>query len=130
MIPKDQALLVTQVRNEPGFLIFVQGETFVIVVGNRSQSQQGLLGDRQQTVLLRGNSDSSPGVEVHHAQGIFPRCMDRTVDGETSGIDVVRTVQDLLAFQIDLDQTRGGYFVEHQTVWVDQEVVVTTGYSR
>ena len=64
------------------------------------------------------------------ALGIVAGCMNRTVDREAGGIDLVGRCHHLVAGEIDLDQTRGGDLVEHHAVGIDQEVMLGPRHAR
>ena len=60
---------------------------------------------------------------MHHAGDVVANLMHRAVDGVAGGIDLVGGVHHLVAGQVDLDQARGGDFMEHQPVRIDQEML-------
>ncbi|MNJ74322.1 hypothetical protein D3C77_712390 [compost metagenome] len=67
----------SQVGNQPGALIGVQRDTFIVVVPQTPVKLQGMLADRQQPLLLCGYSDTRRGMGVHHAIDIRTRRMNR-----------------------------------------------------
>ncbi|MNZ44490.1 hypothetical protein D3C78_621220 [compost metagenome] len=100
----------------------VERHAFIGVVGQTGKHEQRLLADRQNTLLLRRHRHPRSRVGVEHADDIVTGFMHGTVDGVTRRIDLVRTVHQLVAGLIHLDQARRGNFVKHQPERVDQEI--------
>ena len=67
---------------------------------------------------------------MKHAAGILAHFMDRGVNGEAGGVDAVVALGELVAVEVDLDEARCGDLVEHQAVWVDQEMMLRSRHPR
>src|ERR1700739_2733568 len=52
------------------------------------------------------------------------------MDREAGRVDAVWAFCEQIAVEVDLDQTRGGDFIKHQTVGVDQEMMLRTRHPR
>jgi hypothetical protein len=52
------------------------------------------------------------------------------VNREAGRVDAIRAFCELVAVEIDLDEAGSGDFVEHQPVWVDQEMMLRTWHPR
>jgi len=69
-------------------------------------------------------------MDVQHDLRVLTTGVDRAVNDEARGIDLVRRLHHLLAVDVDLHQARGGDLVEQHPVGVEEEVVVGAGHSR
>jgi hypothetical protein len=69
-------------------------------------------------------------MQMKHAAGILAHLVDRRMDGEAGRIDAVFALAKLVAVQIDLHQARRRDLLEHESVRVDQEVMVGTRHAR
>ena len=74
--------------------------------------------------------NTSAGVGVQHAAYIVTSGMDATVNDESSGVDGVRAVAQLVAVLIDLDQAGCGDLVKQHPIGVDEEMVFGAGHAR
>src|SRR5688572_3752175 len=129
VITQHQEAAIAEIAHQPWLLVLVECDSFVVVVGERGQHDRRLLRQRQQTRFLRRHGHAVHAVDVQHALCVRTRGMDRAVDREPRGIDVVGAVRDLAPFEVDLDQTRSGDLLEQMTIGVDQEVVLGAGHA-
>ena len=113
-----------EIGNQALAFVEVEGDTFIIVVGDVFAHDHGGLADRQQAFLLRGDGHALVCVEVHHDGRIFAGGVDGRVDGEAGGIDHRVGFLDDVAVQIDFDEGGGGNLLEEVTIWVDQEMML------
>ncbi|MOA27850.1 hypothetical protein D3C78_1487520 [compost metagenome] len=121
MIGKDQVGVISQVPLQAHFLVRVQGDSFVRVIGQAGTDKYRLLRKRQQTVLLHRHGDPFRGMGVQDTTNVLPRLMHSTVNDEAGRVDVVRAIQQLGARHVHFYQVGCSDFVEHQAVGIDQE---------
>ena len=69
-------------------------------------------------------------MDVQDDLRVFATGVDRAVDDEARGIDVVGRIGHLLAVDVDLHQARRRDLVEQHPVGVEEKVVVGTGHPR
>ena len=63
------------------------------------------------------------------ALGIVAVLMHNAMDDKSSRVAFPFAVHHQITLKVDLDQVRGGDFVEHCAKWVQQKVVVRAGYA-
>jgi hypothetical protein len=124
MVAQHEACGAAEVCLQTRLFIFTHGDAFIVVIGERRQHECRLLADRQDAALLRAHRDAGARVGVQHAADILASRMNAAVNDETSRIDRVRAVAELVAALVDLDQARRGDFVEHQSIGIDQEMML------
>ncbi|MBN4174434.1 hypothetical protein GSU75_01639 [Pseudomonas savastanoi pv. phaseolicola] len=104
MIAQDHHALVTQVRDQSFTLAQVQRNAFVTVIGHTPGEGNGVLGNRQQPVLLRRHCDTVTGVGVQHRLQVMARSVNGTVNHVTGVVDTQPCrVIDNRAVDVDLD---------------------------
>ena len=86
--------------------------------------QIGMLRQGQQTALEHGHRHARTGVRMEHTGGIGPRLVNGAVDHKTGLVHFVGRAIDLVAFEVDLDQTRGGDFIKRPPKRVEQKMLV------
>ncbi len=91
---------------------------------------QRVLGDRQQAFGLGRHGDALVAVDMDDEPRLFPRGVNRRVDGEARRIDAVGTVHDDVAVQVDLDHGGGCHLFEEHAERVDEEVMLGSGHAR
>ena len=124
------AFFVAEVGDQPLALVEVDRDPLIIVEGEVAADQHRRLGQRQQPVAMRRHRLSGRRVEVHHRMRIVARHVDRRMDGEARRIGDERRRLDRIAADVDLDQRRGGHFLEHQIVRVEQEMMLGSRNPR
>jgi hypothetical protein len=101
------------------------------MIGKPAVELAGMLGERQQSVLLRRDGDPGRGVRVYDAHQVSSCHVDRGMNGEARGIDVAAAQPamflDDVAVHVDFHQVRGAHVLEVHAELVDQEVVVRSG---
>ena len=127
VVAQHQVIGRAQVGLQAGFFVIAQGDTFVVVVGQRAQHKGGLLAERQHAALLRADGHARAGVGVQHAARVFTPLVNAAVNDETRRVDGVGRVAELVAVLVDLDQAGGRDFVKHHAVGVDQKMVFGAG---
>ncbi|MCY1304123.1 hypothetical protein D9M70_538680 [compost metagenome] len=115
--------MIAEVLNEPFLLVKRQGDALVVVVPKTPVELHGNLVEGQQSGSLGRDSTTSPSVGVQHAHRIVPACVNRAMNDEAGRVDLVWRRIDGLSCQVDLNQAGCGDLVEHEPVWVDQEMM-------
>ena len=69
-------------------------------------------------------------MRVQDASRIRACSMHGAVNRESGRVHRVRSIENDLAIQVDLDETARGHFLEEQTVGVDQKMLVRTRHPR
>src|SRR5690349_22308669 len=88
-----------------------------------------MLIDGQKALPLRRHGNAVRRVQMDHAAGVVTVHVQSGVDREAGGIHWKRRVDDLVSFDVDLNETRRGDFLEHESIWIDQEVMFRPGYA-
>ena len=66
---------------------------------------------------------------MHHRLRVFTGHVNGAVDTKTRRIDLVTASQNDVALQIYFHKIGSSHFIEHQTVGVDQEMVLRSGHA-
>ena len=93
------------------------------MVANLTPDGQRHLRDREQPLALCRDADAGRRMAVHDAVRILRAHVHGAVDHEARAVRFVLRFRELVAFRIDLDQRRGGDFLEEQAVGIDEELV-------
>jgi hypothetical protein len=124
VVPQDHRLAIAQVAHQALLLVHVDRHALVVVVADVDEAHRGLR-EGHQAGFHRRHRHTGDGVRVDHAIDLVPRAVDRAVDDEARLVDVVlgRVEQDL-AVQVELDETRGVHLLVEHAVGIDEEGVV------
>src|SRR5262245_40397372 len=82
-----------------------------------------MLRQGQQAFFLSRYGDSLVAMRMHDAESVFARGVNGAVNRESGRVDVIWSLHQDLTVEVDFDQARGGYLVEHHAVGIDQELV-------
>ena len=130
MVTQDHHALVAQVGHQTLTFVQVQGHAFVTVIGHAPRECDGMLGNRQQAVLLRRHRNAVAGMGVQHRLQVMACAVDGAVDHVAGVVDPQASgVVDEGAVEVDLDQIGGSNFIEQQPEGVDQEMLVGARYT-
>ncbi len=130
MVAQQHSVLAAEVLDQPGPLLQVGRDAFVLVIGDVVARDHGGLGVRQQPLAHGRHRLAMRRMQVEHGLRILPAHVDGGVDHEAGRIDDVGRLHHRLTLDVDLHQRRGGDLLEHQLVGVDQEVVLGAGHAR
>ena len=123
VVAQNQVIGFAQIGLQTRLLGSVEGDAFVVVVGQRRQNEGGLLAERQQTALLCADGDAGARVRVQHTTRIFTHLMHAAVNRETSRVYGKGRFAQFVATLVDFDQAGRGDFIKHQAIRVDQKVM-------
>ena len=104
MIAQDHDVAITQIGNQTFPLVMVEGDAFIVMIGNTGADYHGRLRQGQQAVGLGRYRHPVVGVQMHDTSGVRPRPMHGAMDRETGGIDLVIGLGLNIALEVDLDQ--------------------------
>jgi len=130
MIAQHKEGTVAQIGHQSRLLVIAERDALVIVVGQTRQHDHRLLRDGKQAVLLGRNGDAVLRMHVNDAGGIFARGVNGTVDREAGRIDRIPVVEQNVAVQVDLHQTRRRDFLKQHPIRIDKEGVLGAGHPR
>ena len=71
-----------EIGDDPLALVEVDGDSFIIVIGDLVADQHRRLGERQQPLAMGGDGLAVRRVEVDDRLGVLARHVDRRMDGE------------------------------------------------
>ena len=130
VVAQHQEVRIAQVGLQARLLFVAEGHAFVVVIGQRSQHEGGLLViGRMPHFCALTATPARVCVCSTHWTSSRASCT-RAVDDEAGRVDREGRVDQLVALLVDLHQRRGGDLVEHQAVGIDQEVVLGAGHAR
>jgi hypothetical protein len=92
MVAQHEEVFVTQIANQLRLLLLIERKPLVIMVSEAGQNERRMLRDGQDAILLRRHGDAVAAVEMEDTLRIFARRVDRTLDRESGGVDVVGAV--------------------------------------
>ena len=122
--------MLAQVAHQVFLLPEIEGDAFVVVIGNLREPHRSLR-DRQKAAFHRRHRHAGDRVCVDHAIHLVPCSMDAAVHDVTGLVDVVlgRIEQDV-AGKVELDEARSMHLVVEQAVRIDEERVVLARNAR
>ena len=104
MIAQDQDPLVTEIVHDAFALLQIERNSFVIVIGDQTEQDQGLLIVWQQSFLHTRNRVSSAGVGMKHRVELVRCHVYGAVNGKAGRIDGKFTRGERVAFPVDFYQ--------------------------
>src|SRR5215470_6846961 len=84
---------------------------------------------RQQAVFLRGDRYAIDSVRVQNAISVFSCRVNRAVNGESGGIDIIGAFHHLLAFEVHLYKAGSRNLLKKHPVGIDQEVMLGSRHA-
>jgi CRP/FNR family cyclic AMP-dependent transcriptional regulator len=130
VVAQHQVVLVPQVAHQARLLVVAQRNAFVVVVGQAGQHEDRMLRQRQHAGLLCRHGDAVDRMRVQHAGCVVPRRVNGAVNREAGRVDRERRLFQLVALQVDLDQARSRDLLEHQSIWIDEKLVLGSRHAR
>ena len=130
VIAQQHVVLVAEVLLQARALVMVERDAFIVVIGEIVGDELRGLVQRQQAFHAARHRGAVGRVQMEHAAGVLAHLVDRRMDGEAGRVDAVIALGELVAVEVDLDQAGRRDLVEHQSVGVDQEVMVRSRHPR
>ena len=124
MVAQHEEVFVAQIGLQARLFLGPEGHAFVGMVGQRAEYKGGLLRYRQHAARLRAHRHASARVRVQHAMRIVSGFMHSAVNHKTRRIHRKRRVHEFVALHVYLHQAGSRDFVKHQSIRVDQEMVL------
>src|ERR1700732_218023 len=130
VIAQQHVVLVAEVPLQARAFVVVEGYAFIIVIGEIESDKLCGLVERLQSFHAACHRSAVGRVQMKHTAGVLANLVDCRVNREAGRVDAVGALCELVAVEIDLDEAGSGNFVEHQPVWVDQEMMLRTWPPR
>ncbi len=105
-------------------LIVIEGDAFVIVIGEVGDYELRRLIKRQKPFLRGRNRGPVRCVQMNDATGIVTHLVNRGMDGEARRVHRVRRVSDCLAVEPDFQKARRRDLLEHHPIGVDEKMML------
>ena len=134
VVAQDHGLAIAKVAHQRFLFGFIQHDALIVVIGDLQETHGGLC-QWQQATLERRYGHRGPAVRMNHAANLGTRGVHGAVnDGPrpvqpVAEIAVVRRGEDV-AVMVDLEQARGGDFLVHQAVGVNEEAALFARDAR
>ena len=130
VIAQQHVVLAAEVLLQARALLMVERDALIVVIGEIVGDELRGLVQWQQALAAARHRGAIRRVQMEYAAGVLAHPVDRRMDGEAGRVDAVIAPGKLVAVEVDLDQARRGDLVEHQSVGVDQEVMVRPRHPR
>ena len=119
-----------EIADERRALAHVELEAAEIVIGDGAHEMHGVLVDRQQSLLLRGDAHDRRRVRMDGGIDIRPCRQDAGMDYQPAAAQFWQTLLPRIAIEIELAKIGGGDLVEERIGMLDQEGVGLVGNAQ
>ena len=130
VIAQQQMVFDAEILLNARSFIVIERNTFIVMIGKVASDEMRGLVQRLQAFHTACDRRAVGRVQVDDATGVFANFVNRRVNDEAGRIDLVRALGELIAVEIDFHKARCGDFVEHQSVRVDEKMMLRSGHAR